>query len=254
MNSYIAFLRKEFCEVSRTYKLLIMGAVFLLFGLMSPIFAKLTPQILENFMPKGIHIEIAEPTAIDSWAQFFKNISQMGLIVLVVVFSGSMANELSRGTLINVLTKGLPRRTVILSKYTMMSIIWTLCYFGAFLVSYGYTVYFWNNEGVRNLLFSVLMLWIFGLLLLAVSLLGGVLFRNIYGSLLFTGSFVMLEFVTDIIPKWKEINPIRLTTDNMTLLTKAMSINDFVVPIILAVILIVASMIASILVFNRKQV
>ncbi len=32
------------------------------------------PELIGSFMPEGIEITISEPTALDSWAQFFKNI------------------------------------------------------------------------------------------------------------------------------------------------------------------------------------
>lgn len=70
--------------------------------MMSPLAAKLLPQILAS---EGISITLPDPSAIDSWSQFFKNISQMGLIVTVILFSGVLGTELSKGTLINMLTK-----------------------------------------------------------------------------------------------------------------------------------------------------
>ena len=51
MRAYLAFTKKEFTESFRTYKLVIMLAVFLLFGIMNPLFAKLTPALLETWPP-----------------------------------------------------------------------------------------------------------------------------------------------------------------------------------------------------------
>lgn len=113
MKAYFAFTQKELLESLRTYKLLIMIIVFMFFGMLGPLTAKLTPQILESLMPAGMQVTMGEPTAFDSWAQFFKNVSQMGFIVVAILFSGIMANEFNRGTLIHPLTKGLPRSTVI---------------------------------------------------------------------------------------------------------------------------------------------
>ena len=254
MRAYLAFTKKEFCEITRTYKLLIMGAVFLLFGFMNPLMAKLTPQILENYAPEGMNITIAEPTALDSWVQFYKNIPLMGLIVLVIVFSGLMANEFTRGTLTNMLTKGLSRSTVILAKFTMAVIVWTLSYVSCFLVSYAYTVYFWSDETVSNLLFSVFCLWLFGILLLATIMLGSVLCKSIYGCLLFTGGFVSILFLMNIIPNLQEYNPVSLSSNNMALLTKQMVCSEFYIPITVSVILAIVFLFCSIIIFNKKQI
>jgi hypothetical protein len=56
------------------FKLLFMFMVFLLFGMVGPLTAKLTPQLLEALVPEGIQIIMAEPTALDSRAQFYKNV------------------------------------------------------------------------------------------------------------------------------------------------------------------------------------
>ena len=105
MRAYIAFTKKEIYELAKTYKLLLLVVVFLIFGFMNPVVAKLTPDIMKSLMEDGINISMPEATIFDSWAQFFKNVSQMGLIVLVIMFSGLISNELSKGTLVNMLTK-----------------------------------------------------------------------------------------------------------------------------------------------------
>jgi len=253
LRSYFAFTKKEFCESVRTYKLLIMGAVFLLLGMMNPVTAKFTPLLLKSFMPAGMEITIAEPTALDSWAQFFKNVPQMGLIVLVIVFSGIMANEFSRGTLINMLTKGLSRSVVILSKFTMAALLWTASYALCFGVTYAYTAYFWKGDGVSNILFSVFCLWLFGILLLASMILGGVMFKSSYGCLLFTGVFVVALLLINIVPKLQEYNPITLASSNMALLSNKMSVSDFTLPIVICCVTVAGFIITAIALFNKKQ-
>ena len=128
MTGYGAFVKKEFMEFYRSHKLLIILAVFLLLGMMNPLTAKITPQLVENFMPEGMIVNLGEPTALDSWMQFYKNVPQLGLVVLVILFSGMMSQEYSKGTLINMLTKGLARRSVILSKLTVALVMWTAAY------------------------------------------------------------------------------------------------------------------------------
>lgn len=254
MRSFIAFTKKEFTENFRTYKIFIMSAVFLLLGMMNPITAKITPQLLKSLMPEGISITITEPTALDSWAQFFKNVPQMGLLVLVIVFSGLMANEFSRGTLVNILTKGLSRSVVIISKFIMAVTVWSFSYILCSAVTYGYTAYFWSIDGIHNILFALFCLWLFGVLLLAFIMLGGVLFNNNYGSLLFTGGFVVVLFLLNIVPKLQEYNPISLVSQNMALLTNGMATSDFIEPIVISGIIIMFSICSAILIFNKKEI
>lgn len=254
MRGYIAFVKKEFMEFTRTHKLLIIMAVFLLFGMMNPLTAKLTPLLVENFMPEGMNIEIPVPSAIDSWMQFYKNVPQLGLIVLVVLFSGIMAGEYSKGTLINILTKGLPRRTVILSKLTVAWIMWTGAYILCTAVSWGYTAALWKGDQLNHLAIAAVCLWTYGLLLIASVMLGGVLFRNTYGGLLFTGGVVLIQALINIAPKIADYNPLSLATRNMELINGTIQVSDLGIPMAVAGGLIIVFTWAAIVLFNRSRV
>lgn len=102
MRGYVAFTKKEVLENVRIFKMLILFFIFFIFGMMSPLMAKLMPEILSQMPIEGVTIILSEPTASDSYMQFFKNITQMGMIILILVFSGTLTQELNRGTLINI--------------------------------------------------------------------------------------------------------------------------------------------------------
>lgn len=252
MNSYLAFTKKEFTECIRSSKMVIMAVVFLLIGIMNPVLAKVTPDILKSLASEGMTITVADPTALDSWTQFYKNMPQFGLIVLVIIFSGILTNEISKGTLINMLTKGLKRSIVIYAKMTMAAVTWTLSFLIAFGVSYGYTVYFWPEDSCDNLFLAATCLWLFGLLLLAAIMLGSVLLKGIAGSLLFTGGFIAIMFVLDIFPKVSDYNPILLASGNMGLITGVMEASDVVKPVVVSVVLMIAFLLGACSIFNKK--
>jgi len=222
--------------------------------MINPITAKITPQLLKAFMPKGMNITIAEPTALDSWVQFFKNVPQLGIIVLMVIFSGIMANEFSRGTLINMLTKGLPRSIVIFSKFSMAATVWTFSYALCSVVTYLYTEFFWGSNGISNIPLSLFSLWLFGILILAMIMLSGVLFNSSYGGLLFTGGFVVVLMLINIVPGLQKYNPISLASRNMALLTNEIAASDFLLPISISIITAILALGFAIALFNKKQV
>jgi len=251
MKAYLAFTRKEMIEYLRTYKLLIMGLVFLLFGMMNPVLAKFTPDIIKA---AGLDLQLPEPTALDSWAQFFKNVGQMGMVVMVVIFSGIMANEFSKGTLINILTKGLKRSTVILSKFTVASIIWTLAYLFCFTVTYIYTLVFWEMTGLHHVFWTFFSPWLYGEFLIALLILGGVFFKNVIGSLLLIGGLTVLMTILSIFPQFHDFNPMTLSSDNMSLLMGLKELSSFTPALIICFILTMVIMISSIVVFDHTQV
>lgn len=252
MNAMCAFFQKELREAAATHKLTVLGLVFLLFGMMNPLVAKLMPDILASALPAGMSFTLPAPSAIDAWAQFYKNVPQMGLAVLVLVYGGMMANELSRGTLTNLLTKGLSRRAVILAKYGAAALVWTAAYALCVSATWLYTLYFWPFGNLPYLPLAAVGLWVFGLLLLSTLPLGGVLFRNHYGSLLFTGGLVVAMFLFGIVPSASVCNPIVLVSSSMALLTGQQAGGTFVGPLVSSLGLTAAFLSTGILIFNRR--
>ena len=80
MRAYLAFTKKELFEFTKTYKLLLLVTVFLIFGFMNPVVAKFTPDLMELLMEEGIKISLPEPTIFDSWSQFFKILRKWALL------------------------------------------------------------------------------------------------------------------------------------------------------------------------------
>lgn len=253
MRAYFAFTKKELIESFRTYKFVILLSIFLLFGIMNPLFAKLTPALLESMAVEGMTITMPEPTAMDSWTQFFKNVGQMGIVVLVILFAGIMANEFNSGTLVNILTKGMKRYAVILSKFTASAAIWTLSYLLCLTVTYFYTVYFWGNADLHHAALAFAGPWLFGILLIALLILGGVLLKTFSGSLLLCGGAVVVMFLLNIVPAVQKYNPATLISDNIALLTDTKAGMDFIPAIVVCIALIVLSVASGIAAFNKKQ-
>lgn len=252
IKNYSAFVGKEIVESIRTYKSIILLAIFLIFGIMNPLFAKLTPVIISSFAGDGISITVPDPTAIDSWTQFFKNNSQMGLVVVVLLFSGVLAGEVSRGTLINMLTKGLSRTTVILAKYSVMIVLWTLAYVLCLLVTLAYTVYLFPDNNASNLPFAIFALWLFGVLLISVLMLAASGLKSSYSCLLAVGALVVVLMLVGIAPAVHDFNPVSLASDSMALMTEAIDPESLLPAVLISVAGSVACLVGAILIFRKR--
>lgn len=170
---------KEFRQLWRTNRLLVMGAVFLLFGMGSPLLAKLTPELL-NSIPGAEQIAnlIPEPTAGDAMAQYLKNLSQFGFILAIVLVMGAVVSEKERGVVPMILSKPMPRWAFILSKFTAQAGMYLGGFVLAGLGAYYYTVILFGalDFGGFALLNGLLFLWL--LTFVALGLLGSVLGRS----------------------------------------------------------------------------
>jgi ABC-2 type transport system permease protein len=253
MKGYAAFVRKEFLEQRRTYKLLIMLAVFTIFGMMSPLLAKLLPDILKSVSVQGMTINIPAPTYMDAYVQFFKNNTQMGVIVLLLVFSGSMSHELTKGTLTGVLAKGLSRASVVLSKFTASLALWTISLSLSATVNYGYTVYLFGSHLAANLILSLLCLWLFGAFLIAISVLTGTLFKGGYSGLLATAAVLGILLLLTILPGSSNWNPVTLVSVNTGLLDGSVPAGGVMASFWITLGAVALCLAGSALAFRKKQ-
>lgn len=175
MKGFAAFFKKEWLENLHNHRLLILAALFLIFGITNAPLAKYTPELLAA-LADGFTLNVA-PVALDAWTQFFKNASSLGMSAVIILFGSTLANEYSRGTLVLLVTKGLSRRVVILAKYAVSALIMSGCYWLCYALTYGYTAYYWQENQLSHTALAAAALWALGLFYLALTILGGVLFR-----------------------------------------------------------------------------
>lgn len=252
MRGYFAFSKKEFLENMLNYRLLILLIVFLIFGMLSPFIAKFTPELIAAFAP-DMQILNMEPTAFNSWEQFYKNISGVGFSAFIILFGSLLANEYAKGTLILMLTKGMSRSAVIFSKFTVSAVMISICYWISFAVSFGYTKYLWQDITLPNTVFAAFFLWIIGFMYLGILMFGCVLFKQTFTSILFTGGIIAVMSLFGTLKQMKRFNPFILTTKNIDLLSGTAVISEFTIPAIVAIIIALAFLIASVILFNKKQ-
>lgn len=118
MRGFSRFLIKELVETVRTWRLPVVAGVALLFALTGPVMAQLTPQLLESLQSSqpGVVIKVPDPTWIDAYAQWIKNLTQIVSFVTIIVASGAVAGEVASGTANLVLTKPVSRGAFVAAK------------------------------------------------------------------------------------------------------------------------------------------
>lgn len=169
-------LNKELRQLWLTRRLLVMGAIFLVFGMGSPLLAKFTPQMLSSIEGAEMFAElIPEPTAGDGMAQYIKNITQFGFILAVVLGMGAVAGEKERGVAALVLSKPMPRWAFLTSKFTAQALMYVGGFALAGLGAYYYSWILFGPLAVDSFVLLNLLLLLWLLTFVALSLLGSVL-------------------------------------------------------------------------------
>lgn len=256
MKSLIAFMKKEWMEQVRSGRFMILGIVFVLFGIMNPAVAKLTPWMLElmadSLAESGMQVSTVEVDAMTSWVQFFKNIP-MGLIVFVLMQSSIFTKECESGTLVLALTKGLKRRNVVFAKTLMLTVLWTLYYWICYGVTYVYNAYFWDNSIASNLTFSAVCWWVFGLWTIALLVLFSTLTDTGSLALLGTGVVAVGAYLIGLLPKVKEYSP-SLLMDGNSLIYGLAKPEDYGVAMVVTVVFGLVCLGLSVPVLDKKRI
>ena len=235
----------------KNYRFLILFAVFLIFGIMSAFLAKFTPEILSAL---AADMEMtSEPVALDAWKQFYKNISGVGFSAFIILFGSCLSNEYSKGTLVLMVTKGLSRKAVILAKYTVAAALMTISYWIGYASTYGYTALLWNDNHLSNVAFAAVSLWIVGFLYLSILMIGCVIFKQTFTSILFTGGIVAIISLLGMIEPIAKFNPFILTSKNIDLISGEAVPAEFMIPAVISIALSILGMLIAIRLFNKKQ-
>lgn len=250
-----AYLKKEWMELCRTGRLLILLLLFALFGIMNPALAKLTPWLMETLSQSladaGLVTVDVTVDAMTSWAQFYKNFPIM-LILFILMSSGSFTAEYQKGTLIPMVTKGLSRRKIVLAKGLTLFAAWTGLYLLCFGITYGYNSYFWDNSVADHLLPAAVATWLFGAWATALLVFFSALSQSSTQVLLGTGGVAMGAYLLSMFPKLSAALPIKLM-DGMSLLQGAKDPGDYALSIAVAAVMIFLCMALAVLLFDRKR-
>jgi ABC-2 type transport system permease protein len=178
MSGFGVLLGKELMEQWRTFKFLIIGGVFLFFGLSTPLLIKYLPELIELAGTGGMSIEIPPPTAIQAMAEYSATMAQFGVLIAVLVAMGAVAKEVESGTAMMVLSKPVSRTAYILAKFSAGSLNFVAALLVGGLACWVYTLILFGEAPVIGFVGQNVLLGLFLMLGLAVTLFFSSLFRN----------------------------------------------------------------------------
>lgn len=252
MRQLTAFIQKEFTEVVRNSKLLICAIIFLLLGIMNPAIAKITPWLMEKYASTtGLLVQDMEVNALTSWEQFYKNMP-IGIVIFILMFSGIVATELQKGTLINIVTKGMPRWKIMISKCILMLVLWTGMYFFSYIITYVYNDFYWDNDIAKHLFFSAFCLYLLGVWLISLIMLMSALADNSATVSIGICGVFLISYILGIVPALQDYLPTKLMeSSNITL--GLLEPTEFTAAIVIVAIWSAVNITMGIIIFNKKN-
>jgi ABC-2 type transport system permease protein len=166
----------------------VLAVVLLFFGILSPVTARYMTQILTFAATGEPELEqflelIPPPTPLDSVDQYINNLTGIGLLVVVLLVMGLVAQEKDRGTVVLVLARPVSRVAFLLTKFAAFATWLVLCVVAAGLVAYLYTGLLfgeWLAAGSFAALNALMILYF--LVIAALTFLGSTLTRSSFAA------------------------------------------------------------------------
>jgi ABC-2 type transport system permease protein len=207
MTGLLPLLKKELTEQIRTYRLLIVGGVLLFFGLTTPLTLKYLPEIIKLSGDYSMQINIPPPTAAQSLAEYGSSIGQLGVLVMVLIAMGAIANELKHGTALLTLSKPVAPAAFVGAKFIAMSCTLLVSILAASLVCFGYTSWLIGTGDGMAFLGLNLLIFLFLAFCIALTLLFSSLFKSSLAAggisiaiIIFQGVLTTIPVIGDYLP------------------------------------------------------
>ncbi len=254
MNILFTLIKKDLLEQWRTKKILILAIILLFVAISSPILAKITPELLKSVSVPGLTVKLPTPTYIDALDQFIKNVSQIALLVLVFVVAGAVSDEKNRKTLEILLTKPIPRTWFILSKFKAYFISITAIFAACSLIFYLYTILTFDVFNFLNFMIMTGNILLYILMIVSVTILASTVVKNSIGA----GGigfvvFILFGTIFSLFEPIKKYSPNTIFSNYKDLVVHGWN-NDLLLPIVVILLVILASMVSSVLVFRRQEI
>jgi len=250
MSIFVAF-RKEWLELVRSRRLLIVAVVLIFFGLTSPLAAKYIPEIITLTLGADLSKLIPTPTVLDAISQYVKNMGQFGIILALLLTMGVIAQEKDKGTAAMMLVKPLPRGAFLGAKFLGLAVMFAISLAIAGIGCYYYTLLLFEAMDIVHWLVLNLLLFVYVLVPVAITLLCSTITKSLAASGGIALGVIAIGGLLGTITKLGKYLPGELITWGTRLMKGDTSTSWIAFGV--SLVLIVVPLVAAWLIFNRQE-
>jgi ABC-2 type transport system permease protein len=161
MTGLAVLTRKELLESWRTLRLPIVGGLFVLVGLTSPLLARFLPEIVKAAGGDQLTaIQIPTPVLADAIDQLWKNLAQFGAFAAIILSMGAVSGELDRGTAAFVLSKTASRGAFLAAKVVAIGAVLGISTILAVALGWIYTAILFEPPAPGGWVAFALLAWL----------------------------------------------------------------------------------------------
>ena len=189
-------LKYDFLFLWKTKKYIIFPVIFGLFAMMSPLLAYYLPEII-NMIPatEGISIQMPPATVGNAYVQYFADMNETVLFIVIFVAISVFTKEKTSGLLIQLFSKPVSKKKYILSKYISFIALLFASLLVAILCFSFYTYIIFDEMAVGAFLLANITQFSYFAFIIAVCLFFSVTSKSYLTALLQTfGVYVGLFF------------------------------------------------------------
>jgi ABC-2 type transport system permease protein len=166
----------------------VFGALIGIFSILSPLTARFMNEIIEALLPAGdgLSINFPNPSTLDAYFQYFNDLNEIILWVILFVGVSVFIKDKSKGHMPLVMSKPINRTSYLASKYVTyigMLLAWLIV--GYVIFTY-YTYVLFDETFLINGLIALSYYAVFVMFLLSIALLMSVLFKTYMIAMIMT--------------------------------------------------------------------
>ncbi len=201
MGGFGTFLRKEFTEIFRTWRIWVLPGIVLFFAVSGPVLTKFTPELLKTVTTEqpGVVIQFPDPTFLQAYSEWIANLSQIVLFAAIIIFGGMVSGEKKSGTATLVLTKPITRTAFVLAKFVSNLALLTGTLVLGTAAVWGMTYAMFGEAPLEQLLVSTGLFLLLGILFLGVMTLFSSLVDSQAGA---AGLGILVLVVLSLLGMW----------------------------------------------------
>ena len=251
-----AFLAKETKEIIKTYRVWVIPVIFLFIGFSAPASAKFMPEILNSQLEsQNVIVKLPEPSAAQAFSQYFKNLTQIGLLAVILLSAGLIAEEKTSGVLVQVVSKPIKRSVIVVAKWLVHGcwLIFSFA-FGA-LGCYLYTVALFGHVKVSHFLAANLIFLLYMILIFSLSVAASAALRSqiAAGGVALAG-FFFLTIIGAFDQSYVRNSPAALSDLAYKAISKPIAFSEVLWPVSATLVSVATLLALGIMIFERQEI
>ncbi len=206
MTGFGTLFRKEWKWQLRTWRLLAVGAVFVIAGVSAPLLLHFLPDLIDAAGEEMI-VQLPDFQAADAAKSFLDNLGQFGLIAVILAGMGAISTERSSGTIEMTMCKPVGFGAFVLAKFASLALTLFLALIAGGAGAYVYTVVLFGAPEAAAFVAATLLMGAYLAVVLALTLLASAATRSQLLAAVLSLVAVIVLGVLGIIPGTRSVLP-----------------------------------------------